>query len=109
MLQASKHAPTHGKSIETLHLRSLLRRICLISYHFMVLPYITVNTYDVESCTTYVPRDCQDIQCLGHTDSGVYRVIPVGTFDGYDVYCDMVTDSGGWLVQFVAINFFLHK
>ena len=34
-------------------------------------------------------------------------MIPVGTLDGYDVYCDMVTDAGGWLVRIVANNFFI--
>ena len=42
--------------------------------------------------------DCQDWYDLGHTTSGVYHVTPCGTRFGYDVYCDMETDGGGWLV-----------
>ena len=45
---------------------------------------------------SYEPHDCQDIDT---TWSGVYHVTPLGTFAGFDVYCDMVTDGGGWLVR----------
>ena len=42
--------------------------------------------------------DCQDFMNMRNTTSGVYHVTPEGTFRGYDVYCDMETDGGGWLV-----------
>ena len=51
------------------------------------------------SCNT----DCQDLLTMRHTTSGVYHVTPTGTFRGYDVYCDMETDGGGWLVKFDCI------
>ena len=35
---------------------------------------------------------------MGHTRSGMYHVTPYGACTGYDVYCDMATDGGGWLV-----------
>ena len=43
-------------------------------------------------------RDCRDVQDLGFTQSGVYTINP-DTHDGYNVYCDMDTDGGGWLVS----------
>ena len=50
-------------------------------------------------------QDCQDWYDLGHTTSGVYHVTPCGTRFGYDVYCDMETDGGGWLVLFDFIQY----
>ena len=49
-------------------------------------------------CSSY-GLDCQGIQDLGFTKSGVYHVTPTGFHDGFDAYCDMETDSGGWLVS----------
>ncbi|KAK3087010.1 hypothetical protein FSP39_000285 [Pinctada imbricata] len=45
-----------------------------------------------------IPRDCYDIQLYGHVTSGVYKIYPGGIKRGIDVYCDMDTDNGGWLV-----------
>ena len=49
-------------------------------------------------CCSY-GTDCQEYQSRGHTASGVYYVTPQCTNTGYDVYCDMTTDGGGWLVN----------
>ena len=35
----------------------------------------------------------------GVTESGVYNVTDPVSSDMIDVYCDMVTDNGGWLVS----------
>ena len=56
-----------------------------------------------ESVCTYEPRDCQDIDT---TWSGVYHVTPVGTYSGFDVFCDMDSDDGGWLVLTNALHCF---
>jgi ficolin len=45
-------------------------------------------------------KDCSDIRALGHSTSGVYRVYP-GSLAGRiqtDVYCDLTTPGGNWLV-----------
>ncbi|CAG2243818.1 unnamed protein product [Mytilus edulis] len=42
------------------------------------------------------PRDCTDIDIK--QKSGVYKIYPEGSADGFNVYCDMMTESvnGGW-------------
>jgi len=44
-----------------------------------------------------VARDCADILAAGQMNSGVYTV-HVNDSD-IEVYCDMETDGGGWLVK----------
>lgn len=53
-----------------------------------------------DSCKDYIV-DCQDYLARGHTASGVYYVTPTRAFHGYNVYCDMITDGGGWLVKYL--------
>lgn len=47
----------------------------------------------------YSKTDCQDYKDAGYNESGVYHVKPLGTHFGFKVYCDMITDDGGWLVR----------
>ncbi|XP_076111777.1 ficolin-1-like isoform X1 [Mytilus galloprovincialis] len=44
------------------------------------------------------PKDCTDIDIK--QKSGVYKIYPEGSADGFNVYCDMTTESvnGGWTV-----------
>ncbi|XP_062603860.1 fibroleukin-like [Saccostrea cucullata] len=41
-------------------------------------------------------RDCKDHYLLGNTQSGVYEINPFGNEIRVSVYCDMVTEGGGW-------------
>ena len=43
--------------------------------------------------------DCRRYQEFGHKTSGVYQVTPLNMNTKLDVYCDMTTDGGGWLVK----------
>jgi len=54
---------------------------------------------DCQCSTDSVPRDCADIQALGKTSSGVYTVYINDPPQPTQVYCDMKTDGGGWLVR----------
>lgn len=44
------------------------------------------------------PVDCVDVKDAGNTQSGVYKVTPPGEAQ-IEVYCDMDTEGGGWLVK----------
>ena len=61
------------------------------------------------------PEDCSDIRAMGFSTSGVYRVYPGSLAKRIqaDVYCDMTTTGGNWLVgimgkpAFRCVNNFL--
>ena len=41
--------------------------------------------------------DCGDLD--EGQSSGIYKIFPEDSLDGFDVYCDMETDNGGWTVS----------
>ncbi|XP_068108815.1 fibroleukin-like isoform X2 [Hyperolius riggenbachi] len=44
------------------------------------------------------PRDCADIYKQGIRENGIYTIQPIALRQPFEVYCDMVTDGGGWTV-----------
>ena len=42
--------------------------------------------------------DCYDWQLNGSTSNGIYPINPGYGLEPFDVYCDMMTDGGGWTI-----------
>ncbi|XP_038058884.1 ficolin-2-like [Patiria miniata] len=43
-------------------------------------------------------KSCKKLLEAGYNTSGVYTIYPEGYTNGLQVYCDMETDGGGWIV-----------
>ncbi|KAK2192775.1 hypothetical protein NP493_23g05016 [Ridgeia piscesae] len=63
-----------------------------------------------EQPSRHGPHDCADVLAAGETESGIYTVWLADTGRQVDIFCDMDTDGGGWLVfqrrQSGTVDFF---
>ncbi|XP_062601207.1 angiopoietin-2-like [Saccostrea cucullata] len=44
----------------------------------------------------HIYKDCKDLYINGNTVSGVYEIYPFGNNSKVSVFCDMMTEGGGW-------------
>eukprot|EP01052_Picozoa_sp_SAG31_P007603 SAG31_NODE_365_length_16833_cov_98.502032_2_plen_645_part_00 len=58
--------------------------------------YDLANNGIAESCGAFVEQ--------GHTTSGLHRIRPNGYSEPIIVYCDQVTDGGGWILALISKN-----
>ena len=65
----------------------------------ILLASLSVNANDsLKQCTPHI-RSCCDLRTFPPKDvpNGVYKM-KLSTFTTTDVYCDMTTNDGGWIV-----------
>ena len=53
--------------------------------------------------------DCTDVRNQGYTTIGVYEIHLVDTSTHIDVYCDLESDNGGWLVRISIVIGLMRK
>ena len=79
------------------------RKTYTLRYLFAQLSNIVLNSRKSRVILIFfiVSVNCADLLSNGFTMSGVYTIClsPVG-FRTLDVFCDMETDGGGWLVSY---------
>ncbi|XP_062609690.1 microfibril-associated glycoprotein 4-like isoform X7 [Saccostrea cucullata] len=49
-------------------------------------------------------KDCKNLYIHGNTDSGVYDIYPFGNNIKVSVFCDMMTEGGGWTAIQKRVN-----
>ncbi len=61
--------------------------------------------FSTETPTCLLAKSCTDVlKYDSNAKSGVYKIFRDDTSSAYDVYCDMMTDQGGWTLVAVVAN-----
>jgi hypothetical protein len=74
-------------------------RIKLLALGILLVMFVMISAQSSCTPSPQAQASCKDWLLLkGKTTSGVYSIDPDGSGAGapFDVYCDMVTDGGGW-------------
>lgn len=59
---------------------------------------------DGRDCVT-AATDCLDLYNAGMITNGIYTIQPAGwPTPGFEVYCEMESNDGGWTVRLVVFN-----
>ncbi|KAJ8028528.1 Fibrinogen-like protein A [Holothuria leucospilota] len=82
-------------------LRQLYQAVLLcVAIHLAYQQNMAEDGYFYYQNSDY-PKDCQEVlnQCTENDrNSGVYWIKPEGYEEPFEVYCDQITDGGGWTV-----------
>lgn len=63
-------------------------------------PRVTLSLHPTVGLLYPFPRDCSQAMLNGDTTSGLYTIYINGDkTQALDVYCDMTSDGGGWIVS----------
>ena len=76
--------------------KSITHRLVAIERTLERIENGLANNVSVQGSIVF--HNCKEILAYGFTESGVYVINPMDGTGWFDVYCDMETGGGGWVV-----------
>ena len=79
----------------------MLKHLLLVRAKLYEIIFSFINIFCLTNACNLTDRflNCRDISRAGNTESGIYNITLSGRAGKDQVYCDLETDGGGWLVN----------